>query len=145
MIVKVDKTVKINEPQKVAQLLRDILEVESDIDKDKEHFWVIGLDTQNMVLFVDLCSLGTLNATLVHPREVFRLAVSKGTDRIIVGHNHPTNSANISPSSEDLKVTERLAKAGEILGISLLDHIIIGKSEYFSFSENRKILGINWL
>lgn len=135
MIVRENLSIKLEDAEKVAQLLRDILEIESDIDRGKEHFWVIGLDLKNRVLFVDLCSLGTLDRNLVHPREVFRLAVNKGVARIIVGHNHP--SGDPEPSHADITLTERLAKAGDILGISLLDHVIIGHDSFVSLAERR--------
>jgi DNA repair protein RadC len=118
----------------VAAILRDILKFENEIDRDKEHFWVIGLNAKNIILYVDLVSLGTLTHSLIHPRETFRMAIIKAAASIIVGHNHPSGAPE--PSLEDTQITERLKHAGEILGIKLLDHVIIGNNNqrYFSFS-----------
>jgi DNA repair protein RadC len=118
----------------VAAILRDILKFENEIDRDKEHFWVIGLNAKNIILYVDLVSLGTLTYSLVHPREIFRMAIIKAAASIIVGHNHPSGAPE--PSLEDTQITERLKHAGEILGIKLLDHVIVGNNNqrYFSFS-----------
>jgi DNA repair protein RadC len=115
----------------VAAILQSILKAESPIDREKEHFWTIGLNTRNVVKYVDLTSLGTLNASLVHPREVFRLAVMKGIASIILGHNHP--SGDSEPSEEDLRLTRRLVEAGRILGIEVLDHIIVTNNHHLSF------------
>jgi DNA repair protein RadC len=84
-----------------------------------------------VVKYIDLTSLGTLNASLVHPREVFRLAVMQGIASVILGHNHPSGSTE--PSEEDLRITRRLVEAGKILGIEILDHVIIADNTYLSF------------
>lgn len=124
---------KANRPDLVADIFRAILKSESEIDQDKEHFWVMGCDTRLNVKFIDLVSLGTLDASLVHPREVFRLAIQKGVSAIVVAHNH--TSGETYPSPQDIDVTKRLRDAGRILGIQLLDHIIVGDS-YYSFADN---------
>lgn len=124
---------KANRPDLVADIFRAILKSESEIDQDKEHFWVMGCDTKLNVKFIELVTLGTLDASLVHPREVFRLAIMKGVSAIVVAHNHP--SGEVTPSNEDKLVTNRLRDAGRILGIQLLDHVIVGDS-YYSFAEN---------
>ena len=83
-------------------------------------------------------SIGSLNSAIVHPREVFKIAVLSNASNIICFHNHP--SGNISPSEEDENITRRLKECGEILGIGLVDHIIVGdRDRYFSFKENNKI------
>jgi DNA repair protein RadC len=114
--------------------------MEDEIDRDKEHFWAIGLNTKNVVLYVELVSLGTINSNLVHPREVFRMAIFKAAAQIIVGHNHPSGALEVS--TEDKRVTERLRSAGDILGINLLDHIVIanGNPEHFSFQFHSTLL-----
>lgn len=118
----------------VARVLSAILGMDDEIDRDKEHFWIIGLNAKNVIKFIDLVSLGTLTNTVIHPREVFRLSVMRGVCSVIVGHNHP--SGDPTPSREDIAVTERLKSAGDILGISLLDHVIIGDNGQFaSFKE----------
>ena len=103
-------------------------------DRDKEHFWSIGLDTKMVVRYVEVVTIGTLDASLVHPREVFRFAIMQGVSSLIIGHNHP--SGNIQPSIQDRAVTRSLASAGKVLGIPLHDHLIIGLSgQRFSFAE----------
>ena len=91
---------------------------------DQERFVVACLNTKNRVESVVTITVGTLNASLVHPREVFRPAIVEGADSIIVSHNHP--SGDPTPSREDHAVTERLISCGELLGITVLDHIIHG-------------------
>jgi DNA repair protein RadC len=123
MEVKARK-VAIKGPESVADILHAVLRAEGEIDRNKEHFWVVGLNTRNVVQYAELVSLGTLNNALVHPREVFRFAVMKGVASLIVGHNHP--SGDITPSDDDIALTRRLVDAGRVLGIEVLDHVIIG-------------------
>ena len=119
----------------VSEVLHSLLKFEQEHDKEKEHFWILGLNTKNVVQYADLVSLGSLSASIVHPRETFRVAVMKATANIIVGHNHP--SGDTKPSQEDILLTKRLCQAGEILGINVLDHVIIGsEGQYFSFRDS---------
>jgi DNA repair protein RadC len=131
------KQKKITNPKIAADIFRNILLFENEVDQDKEHFWVIGLNTKNIILYVDLVSLGTLNSSLSSPREVFRMAIFKAAASIMAGHNHP--SGDLSPSYDDKRVTQQLEEAGRILGISLLDHIIIckDKDSYYSLGRDR--------
>ena len=101
--------------------------------KGKEHFCVIFLDTQNRIIGKEIVSIGTLNASLIHPRETFRTAIRKNCCSIIVAHNHPSGS--LEPSPEDLHVTKRLRAAGQLLGIELLDHVIVTATAFCSFRE----------
>ena len=89
----------------------------------KERLICILLDTKNKIIGIDLVSIGTLNSSLVHPRELFRKAILAGANSIIIAHNHPSNS--LDPSSADIDVAKRLEKCGNILGIQLLDSLII--------------------
>ncbi len=98
----------------------------------KEHFAVLCFDTRNN-LIVNEVSIGTLNASLVHPREVFNQAILNHSSHVIVTHNHP--SGDSSPSEEDIRTTKRLVEAGKILGISVVDHIIITRDSYCSLKE----------
>jgi DNA repair protein RadC len=134
MRIRVRQTWKdqISNPEKVSEILRSILATESEIDRDKEHIWVLGLSTSNVIRYIDLVSLGTLDMTLCEPREVFRLAVMKGVKAIIVAHNHPSGVP--SPSTIDSQVTKTLADAGKILGIKLLDAIIVTNNDFWSAS-----------
>ncbi|MGI5826399.1 MAG: RadC family protein [Patescibacteria group bacterium] len=99
----------------------------------KEHFVVVSLDSRNTVLGVDTVSIGTLNASLVHPRETFEAAIARHAAQVIIAHNHP--SGDVEPSQGDIDTTKRLKEAGELLGIEVIDHLIIGKNSYFSFRE----------
>src|SRR5918999_792081 len=126
---------RITSGQDVAQVFLDLLRLEDTIDQDKEHFYVMHLDIRSRVKLVELVSLGTLTSSLVHPRETFRRAVIQGSASIIVAHNHP--SGEVDPSDEDTKLTKLLHEAGNILGISLLDHIIFTGNKFFSFKENQ--------
>jgi DNA repair protein RadC len=105
------------------------------IDQDKEHFYVMHLDTRRHISLVELVALGILIDVRIHPRETFRRAVIEGTDSIIVAHNHP--SGDTTPSENDVKVTHQLCKAGDVLQILLLDHIFFTKSSYYSFRNNK--------
>lgn len=98
----------------------------------KEHFAVLYLDSKNG-LITDVVSIGTLNASLVHPREVFDKAILNHVSHVIVAHNHP--SGDFTPSSDDISTTTRLVDSGKLLGIAVIDHIIISKTGYFSFQE----------
>lgn len=102
----------------------------------KEHFMVVYLNTKHKIISDQLLSLGTLNASLIHPREVFYGAIKNLASSIIVIHNHP--SGDPQPSSDDMIVTEKIQKTGEIMGISLLDHIIIGRDNWWSWKESAR-------
>lgn len=101
--------------------------------KDQEHFVCVYLNTKNMVLSTKTIFVGSLNAAIVHPREVFKEALRLSAASVIVGHNHP--SGDPSPSREDIDVTKRLKEAGKIMGIELTDHIIMGDGNYVSLKE----------
>ncbi len=101
--------------------------------KKQEHFIVLTLDGASYIINKSVVFIGSLNQSLVHPREVFAQAISDRAASIIISHNHP--SGELSPSIADLEVTKRLKKVGEIMGIELLDHIIISKNGYFSLQE----------
>lgn len=122
----------IRSPEDAAKLLRPLLQ-----DADREHFLVVCLDTKNQVNSITTCHVGTLNASVVHPREVFKTAVLGNAASILVAHNHPSGSA--APSQEDISVTKRISEAGEVLGIELLDHLIIAGDEFCSLKESGHI------
>ena len=104
-------------------------------DIDREHFVVLLLDQKNKVIGINTVSIGSLTASVVHPRETFKIAILANCASIILGHNHP--SGDCQPSREDRTLTARLVEAGKLLGISVLDHVIIGDgtSAYFSFAD----------
>jgi len=103
----------------------------------QEHLLVLTLDVRQNLLGVDTVSVGTLDANLVHPREVYIVAIRRHAASIIIAHNHP--SGELEPSENDVEVTKRLATAGKILGISLDDHIIVGRTGYLSLREKNII------
>ncbi len=97
---------------------------------DREHFVMMCLNTKNEVTHIHTVSIGTLNTTLIHPRELFKTAILTNSAAIIIAHNHP--SGDPTPSRQDIETTNRLDKAGEILGINILDHIICGSNSFTS-------------
>lgn len=101
---------------------------------DREQFVVLHLNTKGQIIRYDKISVGTLNTSIVHPREVFKSAIKDNSNSIILVHNHP--SGDPTPSEEDLEITKRLIDAGNLLGIKVLDHIIIGKERWWSWMEN---------
>lgn len=99
----------------------------------QEHFLVVFLDTKNIMMEYKVIFIGTINMSLIHPREVFKEALHIGCAKIICVHNHP--SGDVTPSKEDILMTNRLKEVGDMVGIPLLDHIIVGKNNYLSFRE----------
>lgn len=118
----------INTPRDAAQLVMGEMAY-----LDREHFKVINLNTKNQVMVIDTVSVGSLNASLVHPREVFKLPLKRSAASLILVHNHP--SGDTRPSQEDLNITRRLHEAGSLLGIEIVDHLIIGQNNYLSMKE----------
>lgn len=119
----------ISKPADVVKLFSEFI-----VESDREQFVVCCLNTKNQPTEVSVISVGCLDSTLVHPREVFKVAILSNSAAIIIAHNHP--SGNVEPSKDDKMITERLCETGKILGIKVLDHIIIGENNYFSFKES---------
>jgi len=105
--------------------------------RTREHFLVLFLNARNEMIFSRPMFVGTLNANLVHPREIFEEAVRQNAASIILVHNHPSGGAR--PSKDDMSITKTLVKAGQIMGIEVLDHVIIAKNRFFSFKEKKMI------
>jgi DNA repair protein RadC len=133
MIILENTRCRATDPKSVARALQRWLRRLPKIERDKEHGLVLILNVRHRVTFVDLVSVGILNACLLHPREIYRTAISLGASEIIFAHNHP--SGECEPSDEDIQVTRRLEEAGAIIGIQLLDHIIVSRSTFYSFKE----------
>jgi len=131
MIVKENLKVSVNQPRHIAKIIKEIIDGYDEIDQQKEHFYVVGLNTKNHIIYIDLVTLGILDSSLIHPRETFRLAILKGVKSIIICHNHP--SGNTLPSLQDDEIYKRLKQSGEILGIELLDSIILGDNSFYSY------------
>lgn len=121
------KSVLIFEPKDVWDQLKDIR------DNKKEHFVIFFLDSRNQEIKREIISVGSLNANLAHPREVFEPAVRYLAAQVIVAHNHP--SGDFEPSEDDLTITKRLVEAGKIMGIEVVDHIIVTGKNFLSFKE----------
>lgn len=120
----IDK-VKITHPSDVADLMMSSMK-----DLDQEHFVVLLLNSKNVVMKQSWIFKGTLNSSIIHPREVFNIAIRESSNAIIIVHNHP--SGDVTPSREDITTTIRLKECGTILGIDVLDHIIIGDNQFTS-------------
>lgn len=114
-------------PQQVYDCFKFLME------ETKEVFLTLHLDGKNRIVCCDLVSIGSLNQSIVHPREVFKTALLSNAAAVLLIHQHPTGDP--TPSSEDIAITRRLREAGEIMGIKVLDHIIVGDGEYLSFVE----------
>ncbi len=121
------KSKELTDPKKVYQLIKNKLK-----DNRKERFYIIVLNSRNYS--VAEISVGTLNASIVHPREVFAEAIKNNAASVIFVHNHP--SGDCEPSEYDLTTTKRLLEAGKILGIEVADHVIVAKNNYYSFKDN---------
>lgn len=119
---------KIETPKTVFDILKNDLR-----DKKKEHFKLLSLNSRNQLISIDDISIGTLTASLAHPREIFYPAIKNSAATIILVHNHP--SGDPTPSKDDIKITKRLVKASQFLGIGISDHLIIGRDNFFSFKE----------
>ena len=114
-------------------IMQKVLLRENKIDRNREHFWVVGLENNNRILFIELVSKGTINKTLVEPMEVFSLALQKRAARIMLVHNHP--SGELIPSVSDKDITDKLIQVGIIVATEVLDHLIITEKTFLSFES----------
>lgn len=131
--VKADANRPVERPREAAAIVRAVIG-----NTDREHFVLLALDIRNRVIGAQVVSVGTLSASLVHPREMFKPAILLNAAGVIVAHNHP--SGDPAPSAEDRECTKRLVKAGALLGIPVLDHVILGADAgFFSFREAGQI------
>jgi DNA repair protein RadC len=122
------KNFDIKNPESVVKAIRATIR-----DKAKEHFKLILLNPRNKIIGISTISVGTLNASLVHPREVFKDAIMHSAASVVLAHNHP--SGDPEPSEDDLKITKKLVESGKILGIEVIDHIIVARNGFKSFKE----------
>ncbi|WP_045461572.1 JAB domain-containing protein [Sporocytophaga myxococcoides] len=133
--------VKLSEEQKIKLLnsddvysiMQEILLREKKIDRNKEHFWTIGLANNNQILYIELISLGGTSKTIVEPMQVFRVGVLKGAVKMLLVHNHP--SGDLIPSEQDKDITDRLLQVGIILDIQVIDYLIISEKSFTSFLD----------
>jgi DNA repair protein RadC len=118
-------------PEKVYEILKPLFL------QDRETFYLLSLNTKNGIIAIRTISIGSLNANVVHPREVFKAAILDSASSVIVAHNHP--SGDPTPSREDLAITTKLVETGNIIGITLTDHVIIGDGRHYSLKESGSI------
>ena len=127
---KYEVETRISCPKDIYEVLTKVCRIQCN---PEEVFILITLNTKNIVTGYFEVHRGTINTSLVHPREVFKRALLNNASNIVVAHNHPSGDPN--PSKEDIQITERLKEAGNLLGINLLDHIIVGEDKYISLKE----------
>ena len=125
-----NKKTTVKSPEDVIKAVKNLLK-----GKKKEHFLILSLDTRNHLINTKTISIGSLDSSIAHPREVFKDAIASSAASVIIVHNHP--SGDSQPSEDDIKLTKRLVEAGEILGIEVLDHIIICDTEYLSMKAKK--------
>jgi len=122
------KSTTVSTPEDVVALMKPLL-----VGEDREHFYCICLDTKNRTRKIVEVSVGSLNASIVHPRELFREAIAVSAASVVIVHNHP--SGDPTPSGADIQLTRRLVKAGDVLGVEVLDHVVIGGDELASLRD----------
>ncbi|MCR4344952.1 MAG: JAB domain-containing protein [Candidatus Scalindua sp.] len=129
-----NQKVKVNSSKDIYTIMKQILLRENKYGITKEHFWVVGIGFDNRILYIELISLGSTSLAVVNPNEVLRLAVQKNAPKIILVHNHP--SETLTPSEEDKDLTDRLIQAARIVSTEVIDHLIITPKKYFSFADS---------
>lgn len=122
-------TKKVQTPKDLEEVVRKFIG-----DSDREVFLAVNLNSANLINSIHIISIGSLNQSIVHPRECFKAALLCNAEAVVFAHNHP--SGEVIPSNEDKQVTAGLKQAGQLLGIRVLDHVIVGDGKYFSFQEN---------
>jgi DNA repair protein RadC len=135
MQVKLSEIEKIRvlNSEDIYSIMQRVLMRENKIERNKEHFWILGLAQNNRILYIELISLGTINKTLVEPMEVFSIALQKRSIKVILAHNHPSGA--VKASDEDKDITDRLIQVGNIIKIKVMDHLIITEKKYNSFKD----------
>lgn len=119
----------------VYSIMQRVLLRDNQIDQEKEHLWMIGMNQAGYILYIELIALGSYKSVDVEPMNVFRVAVMKNASRVILVHNHPSGS--LTPSDADKDITDRLIQVGRILNIDLIDHLIITPKTYISFRSTK--------
>jgi DNA repair protein RadC len=131
--------IRINGPESIYYVLRRVLMRGDQVERDQEHFWVLGLAHTNLILFLELVSLGNMNMVHVNPMEVFRVPLIKGAAKIVLVHNHPGIEHlphDLDPSPGDNNVTDRMNQVGKIIQLPVLDHLIISPTLYYSYQKS---------
>lgn len=129
------QAVTISTPEDVVGIVKPLI-----VGRDREHFFALALNTKNRLLKVIEVSIGSLNASIVHPRELFKECVMVSAASVVIAHNHPSGSggdgAGSTPSGADVQLTRRLVKAGDVLGVEVLDHLVLAGDEFTSMRES---------
>jgi len=126
--------VTVNSAEDIYMIMRQILRRENKIGQGQEHFWMVGLNQANKILYIELIALGSANMAGINPREAFRMAIYKLAVQVIMVHNHP--SGNVTPSIEDQDLTDHFIQAGKFLKAEVIDHLIISDETYYSFVDS---------
>ena len=130
-----EKKIQVLNGEDVYPIMQRILVRQGKIKARQEYLWLVGLQTDNTIEFIELLAIGSLNSIHIAPRELFRIAVIKNINKVILVHNHP--SGKIAPSRADKAFTNHHKTAGELLEVSIIDHLIISNKAYYSFFEHK--------
>ncbi len=129
-----EQKIKVINGADLAEIMQKVLKRENKIDRNKEHLWVVCMNTHNRILLIELVSLGTVNAVPVEAMEIFSFALQKQAVKIILVHNHP--SGDIEPSSADKIITDKMVAIGDFLKCPVIDHLIVTETDFYSFVES---------
>ncbi len=124
--------VRISDSQKAHRFLEPLFD-----GLDREHFMVVGLDAKHAIIGINTVSIGSVTLSIVHPREVFKPLILMNASAVLLAHNHP--SGDPTPSQEDRTLTRRLKDAGELVGITVLDHVVLGEDRFYSFADHQEL------
>jgi DNA repair protein RadC len=136
--LKKHQRIRVNGPKSIFIVMLDVLMREDQVGQDQEHFWVLGLANNNLILFLELVCLGNMNMVHVDPMAVFRVPLLKGAAKIVMIHNHPGTHHlphDMNPSEGDNNVTERMIQVGKIIKLPVIEHLIISPTLFFSYKE----------
>lgn len=129
-----EQKIRILNSSDIYKVMQQVLLRENKIRRNQEHFWVVGLDNENKILFIELIGLGAVNRVNANPPDIFRMGIYKLAVKMILVHNHP--SGNIEPSKTDKDFTDKILKVGKLINIEVVDHLIISEEKYTSFADN---------
>ncbi|MEO1032770.1 MAG: JAB domain-containing protein [Bacteroidota bacterium] len=125
--------IKILNSSDIYKVMQQVLLRENKIRRNQEHFWVVGLNNNNKILFIELIGLGAVNRVNADPPDIFRMAIYKLAVRLILVHNHPSGNMNLSKA--DKNFTDKLLKVGKLINIEVIDHLVISEEDYISFAD----------
>jgi DNA repair protein RadC len=141
MNVKLTKNekIRVQGPTSIHRVMRQILLRENEIERQQEHAWIVGLAHNQMIIYIELISLGSLDETIIKPMQVFRLGIMKGAAKIVLVHNHPfpdIQPNELKPSESDNNLTDRMIQVGKIVNVELVDHLIISPDYFYSYQKS---------